>query len=252
MGAPATNDVAVTWLGHASAAISSPSTRLLIDPLGRRRALQGGTPSAILITHAHVDHLNRYTLKALPRDVPLVVPYGARHIVTDLGFRQVIEAQVGDELQLGDFHVTAVATAHDQGRWRKSQLPSCVGYVAASGDVRVHHAGDVDFSDFSIFDEIGKRHALAATLLPIGGMLPVAYYRWRKTALNRGIHIDPDAAIAIYERLGARAMIPVHWGTVNLRLSPAHMPKARLLQVADPSRHLVHILAHHESLALTT
>src|SRR5690606_2552566 len=105
--------------------------------------------------------------------------------------------------------------------------------VIAGGGVAVHHAGDVDMSTFDVFDDLGKQLRLDLTLLPIGGMLPVWYYRMRQRALDRGVHIDPDTALGIAERLGARAMVPVHWGTVNLRLGPPSAPRRRLLQAAE-------------------
>jgi L-ascorbate metabolism protein UlaG (beta-lactamase superfamily) len=241
----------VTWLGHASALVTLGERRVLVDPLGRDRARRAGAVDAVLITHSHVDHLNRWTLKAIDRAARLVVPRGAGPIVADLGFSSVTEVEPGDHVDLGGVDLVAVPTAHDQGRWSKGDSPTCAGYVLDAGGVRVHHAGDVDFSDHAIFDDIGKQFALDATLLPIGGMLPVWYYRWRRTAVDRGVHIDPDCALDIFERLGARTLIPVHWGTVNLRLGPASMPRRRLEQMAAERQVPgVRILAHGEALPL--
>ena len=142
-------------------------------------------------------------------------------------------------------------TRHDTGRWRKTSSPECVGYVVEGGGVTVHHAGDVDFSDHRVFDDIGKRFAIDATLLPIGGMMPVWYYRSRRARMDQGVHIDPDCALDIYERLGAKALVPVHWGTLHLRLGLPSMPRRRLAKIAlarDASG--VHILVHGERLAL--
>ena len=50
---------------------------------------------AILVTHSHVDHLNRWSLKALDRDTHLVVPKGCKDIVSDLGFAKVTEVTAG-------------------------------------------------------------------------------------------------------------------------------------------------------------
>ncbi len=241
----------VTWLGHASAVVALGARRVLIDPLGRARARAAGAVDAVLITHSHVDHLNRWTLKAIDRATRLVVPRGAGPIVADLGFATVTEIEAGDHLDLGGLDVIAVPTRHDQGRWRKGDRPSCAGYVLSAAGAAVHHAGDVDFADHAIFDELGKRFRLDATLLPIGGMLPVWYYRWRKGALDRGVHIDPDCALDIFERLGARTLVPVHWGTVNLRLGPAAMPRRRLEQVASARAVAgVRVLGHGETLPL--
>jgi L-ascorbate metabolism protein UlaG (beta-lactamase superfamily) len=251
----AADATAVTWLGHASALAELGGARLLFDPLGRRRARRAGAVDAVLITHAHVDHLNRWTLKAVPRSAHLVVPRGAAPIVADLGFARVTEVTAGDQLELAGVEIEAVPTRHDTGRWRKTPLPECVGYVvraAAPGAPALHHAGDVDFSDHRIFDALGKRFALATALLPVGGMMPVWYYRMRRRALDRGVHIDPDCALDIFERLGAQRLVPVHWGTLNLRLGPPSMPRRRLEAQAH-ERQLssrVAVLGHGERLTL--
>jgi L-ascorbate metabolism protein UlaG (beta-lactamase superfamily) len=242
----------VTWLGHASALIELGGQKVLVDPLGRRRAAAIAY-DAIAITHAHVDHLNRWTLAACDKRARMIVPRGAAGVVADLGFADVREVEPGDQLALGGLELECVATRHDHGRWRKGDGPIACGYVLGSGGVRVHHAGDVDMSDFALFDELGKRFALDATLLPIGGMLPVWYYRWRRRALDRGVHIDPDAALDIAQRLGARAMVPVHWGTVNLRLGPPSAPRRRLEAIAADAglSDRVRVLGHGEALELS-
>ena len=223
--------------------------RVLFDPLMRGRARAAGKVDAVLVTHSHVDHLNRWTLKAVDRDTHLVVPKGAKAVVADLGFREVSEVDVGDQFGVGDATVTAVGTRHDHGRWRKGDAPVALGYVVSGGGATVHHAGDVDFSDHSVFDDIGKRHSIDAALLPIGGMLPVWYYRARRHLLDKGVHIDPDCALDIYERLGAKSLVPIHWGTVNLRFGLPSMPRRRLEKVAqERGIETVRILKHRERL----
>lgn len=243
----------VTWIGHASALVDLGGQRVLIDPLGRRRCRQVSDYSAVLVTHAHVDHLNRWTLASLDRSAKLIVPKGAAPIVADLGFSAVQEVEPGDELAVGSLDIACVPTAHDPGRWRKGDGPVCGGFVIDRDGVTVHHAGDVDMTDYSLFEDIGRKYRIDATLLPIGGMLPVWYYRMRKDALDRGIHIDPDRALEVAERLGARTMVPVHWGTVHLRLGPPSMPRRRLVKVAAERglSHLVRVMEHGEAHELT-
>lgn len=242
----------MTWLGHATAVADFGRARVLFDPLLRSRARRAGRVDAVLVTHSHVDHLNRWSLKAVDRDTHLVVPRGAKGVVADLGFSRLTELGAGDQLDVNGLEVTAVPTRHDFGRWRKGDAPEALGYIVKGGGATLHHAGDVDFSDHAVFDDIGKHHSIDAALLPIGGMLPVWYYRWRRRAMDRGIHIDPDCALDIFERLGAKALVPVHWGTVNLRLGgPASMPRRRLEKVAaQRGVERVRVLAHGESMEL--
>lgn len=242
----------VIWIGHASALIDLGGERVLVDPLGRKRCQRVGEYHAILVTHSHVDHLNRWTLARLDKSVPLFVPRGSGPVVADLGFASVKEVEPGDQLAVGKLDIIGVPTRHDAGRWRKGDLPICTGYVVQRDGVAVHHAGDVDMSSFEVFERIGRDFRIDATLLPIGGMLPVWYYRMRQRALDRGVHIDPDTALGIARRLGARMMVPVHWGTVNLRLGPPSAPSRRLTQIAaqEGLSELVKVLAHGQGLDL--
>ena len=240
---------AVTWIGHSTALATLGGESVLIDPLGRRRTRRLEY-QAVLITHAHVDHLNRWTLAKLDKSVDLYVPKGAEPLVRDFGFARVVEVEPGDQLAIGSLEVTCVKTRHENGRWRKGDRPICSGYVISRGGATIYHAGDIDMSDYELFDSVAREHDIDTALLPIGGMLPVWYYRARKGSIDRGVHIDPDTALRIFEQLGAKNFIPVHWGTVNLRLGGLHGPKRRLVKIATEAGLLerVSILAHGESL----
>lgn len=242
----------VTWLGHSTAVVAFDSERVLIDPLSRARCGPIAGYRAILITHAHVDHLNRWTLSRLDKRASLYVPQGAREWVADLGFAEIREVAPGDRFALGAVEVDCVPTRHDNGRWRPAERPICTGYVLARDGVTVLHPGDIDMSDLSLFDHIGHRFAPDVALLPIGGWLPVWYYRVRRNSRDRGVHIDPDTALDVAVRLGKPLVIPVHWGTLHARLGPVRAPLSRLLGRAR-ERGLsdrIRVLEHGESLSL--
>jgi len=78
----------VTYIGHATLLLELDGVRILTDPnfepkLGRLlpRVSQPGIAladlpklDALLLTHAHADHLSFDSLERLPRDIPLIAP----------------------------------------------------------------------------------------------------------------------------------------------------------------------------------
>ena len=104
-------DTSVTFIGHSSFLIQTAGRALLIDPvfatrliLLRRQRRPGiriaDLPpiDAVLLTHAHMDHLNRPSLRAITREMrrrrpppaPIaIVPKGVEDLVRDLGFARV-------------------------------------------------------------------------------------------------------------------------------------------------------------------
>src|SRR5881275_2273373 len=96
----AMSDCRVTYVGHATTLVELDGVRLLTDPVLRRRVAHlrraapissPGEPDAVLISHAHLDHLDRASLRMLSRECAVVVPRGLGDIVSSLGFRQVQE-----------------------------------------------------------------------------------------------------------------------------------------------------------------
>src|SRR5207253_5713134 len=105
------------------------------------RARKAGRVDAVLVTHSHIDHLNRWSLRVIDREAHLVVPRGCKHIVADLRFAKVTEMTAGDAIEIAGVEVHAVETRHDNGRWKKGSLPECVGYVVRGAGSAVHQIG---------------------------------------------------------------------------------------------------------------
>jgi L-ascorbate metabolism protein UlaG (beta-lactamase superfamily) len=63
-------------------------------------------------------------------------------------------------------------------------------------------------------------------------------------------HVNPAEAYTAFRELGARYMIPMHWGTFNLSHEPMDRPPTELLEAVDAAggeRERVRILAIGES-----
>jgi L-ascorbate metabolism protein UlaG (beta-lactamase superfamily) len=233
--------VAVTFVGHATTMITTPTTRILTDPLlresfyGLRRARQAGIADAdlddtrmVLISHAHRDHLDRASLTRVSRGATVVVPPGCADLVDDLGFERVIELASGHSHTTADVEVTAVPVRHSgaRGVGRRARRRGAAGYIVASQGVTVYFAGDTGY--FTGFADIGRRLAPDVALLPIAGYEPAGF---------RDEHLSPLDAIYAFEDLGARVLIPIAHGSFPLSYEPLDAPLDWLRRLAH-ERHL--------------
>ncbi len=199
---------AVTWLGHATALIESGGARLLTDPVLRkvighlwRHAPTPAIPEnldAILLSHAHRDHLDVRTLARIPKEVPLIAPAGIDRAVHRLG-RPVIEVAIGEATPVGGTTVTAIEVEHDDRRAPWSKPGAAAGFLVGDGDERVWFPGDTDLHP--AMDEL--RGQVAVALVPIWGWGP---------SLGPG-HLNPVRAAQAIGRIDPRITVPIHWGT---------------------------------------
>jgi L-ascorbate metabolism protein UlaG (beta-lactamase superfamily) len=226
----------VRWIGHSTALIALDGVRLLTDPLLRVLVahLRRRVPihpeatrgiDAVLISHAHHDHLDLGSLQRLGRKTPLVVPRGLGSLLRRQGFGDVHELAVGEGLQIGAVRVEATFAAHDGSRPPYPSRAPAVGY-AVLGSRRVYFAGDTD-----LFPEMdGLVPDLDLALIPIWGWGP---------SLGRGAHLDPEGAARAVALLHPVTAVPIHWGTyaplyLGLRAVPAYLaqPQAAFSEAA--------------------
>ncbi len=171
---------------------------------------------AILISHAHRDHLDLPSLHRLPR-VPIVVPRGVGPLLRRAGFGRVVEMLPGDELKLGGVHVTATVADHDSRRGLRRSDARALGYVIGD-EVRTYFAGDTD-----LIDEMHDlRGLIDVALLPISGWGP---------RVPEG-HLDPQRAARALQRIEPRTCIPIHWGTFR----PLYRRRPYAIDATAPTR----------------
>jgi glyoxylase-like metal-dependent hydrolase (beta-lactamase superfamily II) len=131
------NEVAITFVNHATFLIQTGGTSILTDPvwseraspfrrIGPKRVRKPGvafedlpTIDIILLSHNHYDHLDVATLTQLrQRFAPTVLAAaGDARIVGPLGFQDVCELDWWDEFQFNDtLKVTFVPAQHFSAR----------------------------------------------------------------------------------------------------------------------------------------
>ncbi|MDI6797764.1 MAG: MBL fold metallo-hydrolase [Desulfatibacillaceae bacterium] len=231
------NLLGATFVGHSTTLIEVGGSFFLTDPVlgssipARARISPPGMSvdslppiSAVLVSHAHYDHLDVKTLMQLDRYVPIITPPRAALGVWGLSGRRIIELALWSSIELDGVRITAVPARHFGGRYlADSLLRPAAGFVVEKNDLAAYFAGDTAY--FDGFAEIGSRFDLDLALLPIGAYRP----RW----LMFASHMGPEQAVRAFGDLGADFLIPIHWGAFKLSLEPLAEPVALLRQIAS-------------------
>ncbi|TAE77582.1 MAG: MBL fold metallo-hydrolase [Verrucomicrobia bacterium] len=228
--------VRVTWIGHASFLLQFEEHRVMVDPNWARwhgyvkRLREPGLPlkgipelDLVLVSHAHFDHLHKPSLKVLQARGGIVVPRGSANLVRRLGFPAIHEMKVWDRLEYERLSVVHTPSHHWGARYLHDVHREFGGYLIESGGKSVFHCGDSAW--FDGFAEIGRRYGdIDVALMPIG-----AY----EAPSGRDVHLNPEEAVRAFAELGAKVMIPMHYGTFPLGNEPLGEPVERLLMEAD-------------------
>ncbi|MFZ0712516.1 MAG: MBL fold metallo-hydrolase [Terrimicrobiaceae bacterium] len=224
----------ITWIGHASFLIQTPEHSVLIDPNWAKwlkvikRIKNPGIElrdlpaiDLVLVTHAHFDHLDRRTLRAIASDQPIVVPEHVGNLVHDLGFHKIHELRHWQSFEHGTLKVTLTPARHWGARILHDSHRGFGGFILEYAGRTIFHCGDTAY--FDGLKEIGARANIEIALLPIG-----AY----EAPTKRDVHMTPEQAVQAFRDLRARTMIPMHFGTFRLSYEPLSEPPRRLLEKA--------------------
>jgi L-ascorbate metabolism protein UlaG (beta-lactamase superfamily) len=239
----APSEVAITFIGHASFLLQICGLNVLIDPVFANwlvlihRLRKPGVRiedlpaiDAVLLTHAHMDHLNLPSLRKIVRhthklrgSAPVaVVPEGVEDLVNSLGFADVLRMRWWEQLRVGGVEITMTPAQHWGARMLRDTHRGFGGYVLRHGEQSVYHSGDSGY--FAGFREIGARLGPEIALLPIGAYKPDGFRR---------VHTSPEDALQAFLDAGARQMVPMHYGTFRLSQEPMDEPLPRLMQAAE-------------------
>lgn len=216
--------VTVSWIGHATLLVGIRGHWFLTDPVFserlagvlQRRVEPAMAPAelppldAVLISHAHFDHLDIPSLRRLG-DVPLMVPPGVPTFLPhDLPQHRVVALDTWQSWSVGDVRITAVPASHGDGRylldlWHKR---SHTGWVIEVGGRTVYFAGDTGYVAAQA-QQLARRFRIDVGLIPVG---PAGRAHWVER-LRADVHASPDAALDLFRDTGAQWMVPIHFGT---------------------------------------
>jgi L-ascorbate metabolism protein UlaG (beta-lactamase superfamily) len=237
----------LAWLGHATVLFNVFGVPILTDPalrarvgvrvgpltLGPKRyvapalrARELPRVEIVLLTHAHMDHLDLGTLRRLPRDMTVVTAQSTGDLLRPLGFREIVELGWGESATLttsrGPLTIEALRVRHWGARVRHDVHRGFNGYLIERHGHRICLAGDTAATSFAA---AGRRGPVDLMVVPIG-----AYDPWIAS------HCTPEQAVDMANQVRARFVGPIHHQTFRLSREPMDEPIRRFERAIAPDR----------------
>lgn len=224
----------ITYIGHATLLIEIGGARLLTDP-NFEDSLGGFLPrvsepgiafkdlppvDAILLTHAHADHLSFDALGAMRR-VPVYAPPVIARWLHGKGYSQALPLAPNESVRFGQLHVHAAAARHKGNRYGYDRRRAAANmYLMESTRESCFFAGDTGLGETT--------HLLVERMLWLRereldvALLPIGHAPWWKRKAFREGHLTSEDALELFARLRAKHLVPYHWGTFRHVTAGAH------------------------------
>jgi len=244
------NDKAITasWLGHSTVLLNFYGLTILTDPvLGKRVGADTpmGTIGAkrlvapalkvkelppidlVLLSHAHMDHLDPATLRALPGTPKVVTAHNTSDLLAGTRLNFPEELAWGEKTTVvtshGDVCLQAFEVKHWGARWRLDKHRGYNGYVISRGGKKLIFGGDTALTDS--FKSLKSHGPYELAIMPIG-----AYQPWLCS------HCSPEQAVSMANDAGANYFLPVHFKTFQFGREGTIEPLERLEAAIAPER----------------
>lgn len=223
------DQVAITFVNHATVLIQLPGLNILTDPIwskraspvswsGPKRVREPGIDfdslpriDLVIISHNHYDHMDVPTLRKLSQRFSprMLAPLGDKALLNSKSIEKVEEMDWWDATAVNpDTSITFTPTRHFSSRGLLDRNKTLWGsYMIESSGCLIYFAGDSAYSAHfkEILDRFGPTDI---ALLPIGAYEP----RW----FMKFFHMNPFEAVQAHADLKARQSIGIHFGTFQL------------------------------------
>jgi L-ascorbate metabolism protein UlaG (beta-lactamase superfamily) len=229
------------WLGHSTVLLKVDGIHILTDPvfsarvglnfgpltLGLKRLVAPALLPAqlppidlVLLSHAHMDHMDLPSLRRLENPKTAVVMASkTSDLIRPARYGGVHELGWGERTVAAGVEVRAFEVNHWGARMRTDTYRGYNGYVLQAGRYRILFAGDT--ADTTAFRSVRSSRAIDLAVMPVGAYNPWIYY-----------HCTPEQAWRMGSEAGAEMFIPVHHRTFQLSREPLSEPLERFLGAA--------------------
>jgi len=239
------DEINIAWIGHSTILMNFFGTTILTDPVLFERvgvSIFGMTfgpsrfthpalsvneipkPDIILLSHAHMDHMDYETLSAIvnryPNEIDCITAYNTADVIAELEWKSLQEIDWNEEKELQEIKFKAMEVKHFGWRypWEKDRSKGFMkdgrsfnAVVLEKNDKKILFGGDTAFHD--LFKGL-KDQNIEVAIMPIG-----AYEPWRKN------HCNPEEALIMAdEHIGAKYFIPIHTKTFKQGSEPIDEP----------------------------
>lgn len=239
------DEINIAWIGHATVLINFYGTIIITDPvlftnvgiyfagftIGPARftapALEFDEipkPDIILLSHAHMDHMDYKTLASFsdkwPKQIDVITAYNTQDVIYELEWKSLTEMDWNDTYSIGDINFKALEVKHFGWRypWEKDRSKGFMkngrsynSYVIEKNGKRILFGGDTAFS--TKFKEADLQD-IETAIMPVG-----AYNPWKFN------HCNPEEALVMAsEHIKAKYFVPIHCNTFKQGMEPIDEP----------------------------
>jgi L-ascorbate metabolism protein UlaG (beta-lactamase superfamily) len=232
------------WLGHATTLIKVDGLTILTDPvfstrvgidlglftLGLKRVVEPALLARelpkidlVLLSHAHMDHFDIPSLRALEsKGTTVVTARSTSDLLRVDRWREVKELGWGERASAGPFEVRGFEVNHWGARMRTDTYRGYNGYTIEAGRYRILFGGDTAATQ--LFRAVKSARPYDLAIMPVGAYNPWIHY-----------HCTPEQAWQMANDAGAEAFMPIHHQTFQLSSEPYLEPIERALYAAGRS-----------------
>jgi L-ascorbate metabolism protein UlaG (beta-lactamase superfamily) len=229
----------LVWFGHSSYLIRSQGINILVDPvffnagpfsffgkpfIGTNIYKTDDLPriDLLILTHDHYDHFDYKTVSKIKNKTKrIITSLGVSSHLKYWGFDSEIitELDWNKTITISDkINITSTSGRHFSGRLFTRNQTLWNSYVLQLDQLKIFLGGDSGYGKH--FVEIGKTHGpFDLAILECG-----QYGKYWPS-----IHMFPEQTAKAAQELGAKTLMPVHWGKFVLSVHAWNEPVKRVM-----------------------